>query len=68
MLNDCLVCKPDQNGQALPMSGNCTQPLSTVELDPTTRAGASCGRCSERDLRYDLGAPLFIETGFTLAR
>lgn len=40
-------------------SGNCTQSLPTVKLDPTTRAGASCTGLMRRDLVFN-EIPIFI--------
>ena len=34
-------------------TGNCTQRLPQVKLDPTTRAGASCVGVVRRDLLID---------------
>lgn len=45
-------------------SDNCTQPLATVKLDPTTRAGASCLRQVPRDVP-DPSLPLFITNPFS---
>lgn len=45
------------------ISDNCTQPLATVKLDPTTRAGASCLPRFPREVP-DPNSPLFFSNHF----